>query len=143
MALQRIERTATDVLRPMRGLVAVLRAPETTTAPVARRRGDLRELVDRFGDATGIAVTLTVEDPVTSEVHRKAVQRVTQEALTNVRRHAARATRADVRVALRDSAVQVSIADDGDRLPTPQQRARAAASACSDCASEPPRSAAA
>ncbi|MEU7663822.1 sensor histidine kinase [Streptomyces lincolnensis] len=112
-----IERAATEALASMRRTVGVLRA--TGTEPGGHRPvGDLAgigELVDGFA-APGQRVTLhrdpSVPDDLPHEVQAAAF-RVVQEALTNVRRHAADAT--EVAVALRheNRRLEVTVADDG------------------------------
>ncbi|CAM5660061.1 sensor histidine kinase [Streptomyces aurantiogriseus] len=119
-----IERAATEALASMRRTVGVLR----DTGPEAADRrpvGDLAgiaELADRFG-VPGQRVTLdrdpAVHDDLPHEVQAAAF-RVVQEALTNVRRHAADA--AEVTVALRRDGdrLTVTVTDDGrggTRLP--------------------------
>lgn len=115
-ALGVIERTALEALESMRSLVSVLRVPGEQDA-VLRASGrwpaDLQELVDRFGRSTGLTTNLTVDAGPVPGAHQQAAQRVTQEALTNVRRHALGATRADVHVIQDRSALRVSVTDDG------------------------------
>ncbi|MCL8012129.1 sensor histidine kinase [Streptomyces sp. AS02] len=112
-----IERAATEALASMRRTVGVLR---DTDEEAAERRpvGDLAgiaELADGFASPVQ-QVTLrrdaAVSDDLPHEVQAAAF-RVVQEALTNVRRHAADASHVEVR--LRDDAgrLEVSVADDG------------------------------
>lgn len=111
-----IERAATEALASMRRTVGVLR----DTGEEADRRpvGDLAaiaELADGFASPVQ-QVTLrraaAVSDDLPHEVQAAAF-RVVQEALTNIRRHAADASHIEVR--LRDDAgrLEVSVADDG------------------------------
>ncbi len=74
----------------------------------------LREYLEVFGSRTGIAVELASEAGAIALPTDTAAQllRIAQEALTNVRRHA-RARRVSVRLAARDGAVELAIADDG------------------------------
>jgi signal transduction histidine kinase len=74
----------------------------------------LRGLVDDFGGRTRIQVGLEGPEalPAMAPEVEVAVYRVVQEALTNVARHA-RATRADVRLAIADGEVRVTVEDDG------------------------------
>ncbi|WP_425247350.1 sensor histidine kinase [Streptomyces sp. NEAU-NA10] len=119
-----IEGAATEALASMRRTVGLLR----DTGPEAADRrpvGDLAgiaELAERFG-VPGQRVTLhrdpAVPDDLPHEVQAAAF-RVAQEALTNVRRHAADA--AEVTVALRRDGdrLTVAVTDDGrggTRLP--------------------------
>jgi signal transduction histidine kinase len=111
-----IERAATEALASMRRTVGVLR--DTTEGADHRPVGDLAsvaELTGRFA-SPGQKVTLH-RDPAASDDLPHEVQaaafRVVQEALTNVRRHAADAT--EVTVELRDdgAALSVTVTDDG------------------------------
>ncbi|QOV33114.1 sensor histidine kinase [Streptomyces ferrugineus] len=112
-----IERAATEALASMRRTVGVLR----NTGPEAaghRPVGDLAgiaELIEGFalpGQHVVLRRDPAVSDDLPHEVQAAAF-RVVQEALTNVRRHAADATR--IEVSLRDDAgrLEVTVADDG------------------------------
>ncbi|MGI5379690.1 sensor histidine kinase [Streptomyces sp. CA-251387] len=112
-----IERAATEALASMRRTVGVLRDSGDEAAD-RRPVGDLAavaELTDGFASPVQ-QVTLrrdrAVSDDLPHEVQAAAF-RVVQEALTNIRRHAADATHVEVR--LRDCAgrLEVSVADDG------------------------------
>jgi signal transduction histidine kinase len=112
-----IERAATEALASMRRTVGVLR--DTGAEPAGHRPvGDLagiRELTEGFA-VPGQKVTLH-RDPWVAEGLPHELQaaafRVVQEALTNIRRHAADAT--EVAVALRcdDRSLEVTVTDDG------------------------------
>ncbi|WP_405734235.1 histidine kinase [Streptomyces sp. NBC_00028] len=126
-----IEGAATEALASMRRTVGVLR-DATGGAADHRPVGDLAgiaELTSRFanpgrshgqnpdqspGQGPGQTVTLRSDVPadLPHEVQAAAF-RVVQEALTNVRRHAADATRVDVRLRLDGGRLVVSVADDG------------------------------
>ncbi|MFC5212737.1 sensor histidine kinase [Streptomyces coerulescens] len=112
-----IERAATEALASMRRTVGVLRDAGdevTDRRPVGDLAG-IAELTDGFASPVQ-RVTLR-RDPAVSDALPHEVQaaafRVVQEALTNIRRHAADATHIEVR--LRDDAgrLEVSVADDG------------------------------
>ncbi|MDO0910086.1 histidine kinase [Streptomyces sp. DT2A-34] len=112
-----IERAATEALASMRRTVGVLR-DSGDEATDRRPVGDLAaiaELTDGFASPVQ-QVTLrrdpAVSDDLPHEVQAAAF-RVVQEALTNIRRHAADAMHVEVR--LRDYAgrLEVSVADDG------------------------------
>ncbi|KMS76192.1 histidine kinase [Streptomyces viridochromogenes] len=111
-----IERAATEALASMRRTVGVLR----DTGEDADRRpvGDLAGIADLTdGFASPVQRVTLHRDPAVSDDLPHEVQtsafRVVQEALTNIRRHAADA--AHVEVLLRDDAgrLVVSVADDG------------------------------
>ncbi|MGC9541257.1 sensor histidine kinase [Streptomyces sp. UG1] len=112
-----IERAATEALASMRRTVGVLRDTGSEAAdhrPVGDLAG-ITELTNAFASPVQ-QVTLrrdpTVSDDIPHEVQAAAF-RVVQEALTNIRRHAADA--AHIEVNLRDDAgrLAVSVADDG------------------------------
>lgn len=119
-ALTTIERTGIQALESMRCLVSVLRTPDPQQqAPrdAADWPADLQEMVDRFARSTGLTATLTLPAGHLPGPHQHAVHRVTQEALTNIRRHATGATRADIVISQEKSAVHVSISDNGQARP--------------------------
>ncbi|MFI6370598.1 sensor histidine kinase [Streptomyces sp. NPDC050546] len=112
-----IERAATEALASMRRTVGVLR---DTGAEAADRRpvGDLAgisDLVARF--ASPVQKSALHRDPAVSDDLPHEVQaaafRVVQEALTNVRRHAADATWVTVRLARPGDRLEVTVTDDG------------------------------
>ncbi|WP_317454182.1 sensor histidine kinase [Streptomyces sp. TRM68416] len=119
-----IERASAEALASMRRTVGLLRdAPnDDATGPVpAERRpiGDLPALaglVEDFGGPAGPKAVLCraadVPDDLPHEV-QAAAYRVVQEALTNVRRHAADATEVAVELAHQDHALRVTVRDDG------------------------------
>ncbi|WP_369208966.1 sensor histidine kinase [Streptomyces sp. PU-14G] len=123
--LAQIEEAGSQALGSMRAMVSSLR--DTAAPAPTRPPGDpqaLRDLVDEFG-GTGAQAELSL-DPRLAQLPLPpetgiTVQRVVQESLTNVRRHAAGATRVTVRVALRpDDTVEVGVTDDGrpDTVPS-------------------------
>ncbi|MFD3835821.1 sensor histidine kinase [Streptomyces sp. NPDC058642] len=109
-----IEGAATEALASMRRTVGVLRdADEADRRPVGDLAG-IEDLVERFGGPVH-KVALDrggVPDDLPHEVQAAAF-RVVQEALTNVRRHAADATEITVRLGLDGGRLTVSVADDG------------------------------
>ena len=115
--LSTIERAATEALASMRRTVGVLR--DTGTEPGGRRPvGDLAgigELIDGFA-VPGQRVTLrrdpAVPDDLPHEVQAAAF-RVVQEALTNVRRHAADATEVTVDLRCDGRRLHVAVTDNG------------------------------
>ncbi|KUO06361.1 sensor histidine kinase [Streptomyces caeruleatus] len=114
-----IERAATEALASMRRTVGVLRhTGDGTEAADHRPVGDLAgiaELADGFASPVQ-QVTLHRDPALTDDLPHEvqaAAFRVVQEALTNIRRHAADAAHVEVR--LRDDAghLEVSVTDDG------------------------------
>ncbi|MPY57868.1 sensor histidine kinase [Streptomyces spongiae] len=118
-----IERAATEALASMRRTVGVLREHDDETESADRRPvGDLAavtDLVDGFdgvGGVDGRKPVLhrepAVPDDLPHEVQAAAF-RVVQEALTNVRRHAADATEVTVGLRYAAGALEVVVRDDG------------------------------
>ncbi|MEU9121039.1 ATP-binding protein [Streptomyces sp. NPDC048506] len=129
--LAQIERAGSQAMGSMRAMVSDLR---DTTAPAATLPagglGGLRDLTREFS-AAGPPAALTL-DPQLADRRlppetTTAVHRVVQEALTNVRKHAAGASRVEVRVAVRPGApdrLEASVTDDGrGGTPTAGERA--------------------
>ncbi|EKX63037.1 histidine kinase [Streptomyces ipomoeae 91-03] len=119
-----IERAATEALASMRRTVGVLREHDDDQDEAADRRpvGDLAgidELVrgfDGVGGVDGRTARLyrdpSVPDDLPHEVQAAAF-RVAQEALTNVRRHAADATEVTVSLRYAHGDLEVAVRDDG------------------------------
>ncbi|WBB76414.1 histidine kinase [Micromonospora sp. WMMD1128] len=113
--------TGTAALADLRRLVAVLRQPDgvrddaalTAIEPSALPAA-LGATVDRARQA-GITVEADVDPAVGTldAVRGQAVLRLTQEALTNVAKHAGAAARARLTVSVVDGAVHWAVADDG------------------------------
>jgi signal transduction histidine kinase len=112
-ALTLIARTSKEALDELRATLAVVRrcddAPRTPGPGLAQ----LDALVDRLA-GTGVPITVQVTGerrdlPATVDL---AAYRVVQESLTNVLRHAGRAS-ASVHVAYRPDGVTVEVCDDG------------------------------
>ncbi|MBS1673597.1 MAG: hypothetical protein JSS74_06495 [Actinobacteria bacterium] len=88
-AVQAIERTGTDALRELRGLLGVLRTTDgDPSRSVPRGLSDLDHLVREFGDA-GLAVRLDRDGPEVSIPAGVdlAAYRIVQQALTNALAH--------------------------------------------------------
>ncbi|MFB7512771.1 sensor histidine kinase [Streptomyces sp. NPDC056144] len=121
-ALTTAQQVRTEAVRDLRALVHVLRAPGEAPHTPAAGVPELSALVDRMR-STELDVRLetsgsdlaSIPAPVSLAVHR-----IVQEALTNTARHA-EASWAEVTVRYdhgRDGQVQVTVTDDGSRLPT-------------------------
>ncbi|MGW0706181.1 sensor histidine kinase [Streptomyces sp. NPDC002643] len=117
-----IERAATEALASMRRTVGVLREHDDDTEADRRPVGDLAaidELVrgfDGVGGVDGRTARLdrapSLPDDLPHEVQTAAF-RVAQEALTNVRRHAADATEVTVSLRYARGDLEVAVRDDG------------------------------
>jgi signal transduction histidine kinase len=120
--LRNIETSATEALASMRRTVGLLReAPDDGAAAgsASRPLGDLAALlglVAGFGGPVGPKVVVhrdpAVPDDLPPEV-QAAAYRVVQEALTNVRRHAADADEVTVDLVHDGRALTVTVRDDG------------------------------
>lgn len=116
--LEAISRTSKEALDELRATLAVFReADDPGSREPAPNVNDLDALAERMTRA-GLDVVLRVSgeqaDPPAAV--RLAAYRIVQESLTNVLRHAGRAT-ATVDVDYRDGAVDVEINDDGRARP--------------------------
>ena len=118
-----IEHAATQALDSMRLTVGILRDGPEQTARLqpgeSRPVGDLNalaELVDSFSGPTGLKAELHRDASLPRNLPHEvqaAAYRVTQEALTNVRRHAADATEVTVALAHADDTLRVTVCDNG------------------------------
>jgi len=115
-ALAAIKTASAEALREVRAVLGVLR-PEEEAAPRQPALG-LDRLADLTADA-GLAVTTTVvgeRRDLPAEVDR-AAYRIVQEALTNVRRHAAAGVSATVAVEYAEAELRLSVRNDGPLAP--------------------------
>lgn len=105
------ERTARENLDEARSLVAELRPTPLQAASLAEA---LSRLTNRFADETAVTARFAVTgEPRPLDGSSEVVLlRVVQEALTNVRRHAA-ATAVDVALRYGSAGVEVRVSDDG------------------------------
>ncbi|MFF2277040.1 sensor histidine kinase [Agromyces sp. NPDC058126] len=130
-SLSTIESSAREAVDELHGLLGTLRgdadtgplvlddapapaAVEATTSTSTRGIARLDELVRESADG-GLPVTLAIvgEPRPVSPVVDLSAYRITQEALTNVRKHAGAAATAEVRVRWTDTALEVEITNSG------------------------------
>lgn len=113
-ALTVVEESAHTAVTELRQLVHTLRTPdeeESSTAVGIAQLGALVAEAQRAGVPTTLIVAGDTRPlPMLVDV---ALFRVTQEALTNVRKHAGRGAEAVVRLRFEADAVEVEISDDG------------------------------
>jgi signal transduction histidine kinase len=117
-ALAAIKTASSEALREVRAVLGVLR-PEEEAAPRQPAPG-LGRLTDLTADA-GLPVTTTTvgeRRELPAEVDR-AAYRIVQEALTNVRRHAAPGSAATVSVTYAVNEIRLSIRNDGPAAKDP------------------------
>jgi signal transduction histidine kinase len=112
-ALQQVEETGRQTLAEMRHLVGILRVDEGVNRQPLPRLERLPALVDE-ARAGGLTVALEVEGPVVGLPAglELAAYRLIQEALTNVRKHAAGA-HAQVRLCYEPDRLRIEVSDDG------------------------------
>jgi signal transduction histidine kinase len=111
-ALTAIKTASAEALREVRAVLGVLR-PEEEAAPRQPALG-LERLDELTADAGLPVRTTTIGErrPLPAEVDR-AAYRIVQEALTNVRKHAAGGSGADVTIEYARTALRLSIRNDG------------------------------
>jgi len=119
-ALTAIKTASAEALREVRAVLGVLR-PEEEAAPRQPALG-LDRLADLTADA-GLEVTTTITGErrsLPAEVDR-AAYRIVQEALTNVRRHAAPGSAAEVGIEYAPGELRLAVRNDGAADPTPDE----------------------
>jgi signal transduction histidine kinase len=111
--LKAIKEEASRTLVEMRSIVGVLRQGDDEPSP-QKTMHDLERLLADGAPQPPVELELVgALDDVAPSI-QTAVFRIAQEATTNARRHARRATRIHVRVEEDDRDVTVTVADDGD-----------------------------
>jgi len=103
-----------EALNELRSTVATLRTPVEADLQL---RSSLMRLITYFEQATGLTVHRVLPDkmPDLPDAHRLALYRATQEALTNIQKHA-RASQVWLVLTVQDSAVTLLVGDDGKGL---------------------------
>jgi signal transduction histidine kinase len=125
-----VHRTGTAALADLRRLVAVLRDPDAARGDAALTAIDPSALPAALDGAvemarrTGLVIDAEIADAVGAidAVRGLAVLRLTQEALTNVAKHAGPAARVRLRVDVTDGDLRWEVSDDGggpDAIPPP------------------------
>ncbi|WP_203712761.1 sensor histidine kinase [Asanoa siamensis] len=115
-ALETINREAARTLAEMRAMVTALRDPGQQPATAPRRRiADLARLATDGTAAPRVGVRLHGDLTNLPPAVEGAVYRVTQESITNARRHARQATRVEVEVTGDATDVRLTVRDDGAR----------------------------
>jgi signal transduction histidine kinase len=130
-SLSAIESSAREAVDELHGLLGTLRGAETSELPVSSldqladdepaQTSTSTRGFDRIDDlvaestAAGLPTTLAIvgEPRNASPIIGLSAYRITQEALTNVRKHAGAAATADVRLRWSDDAVEVEVANTG------------------------------
>ena len=106
-----IETAGSEALTAMRRVVGLLRdTDDVVSSAMGPER--LGELVERF-DGPAVRLRLPEGEPVWPHEVTSTVYRIVQESLTNVARHAPRASSVEVSVGQDRSAITVEVVDDG------------------------------
>jgi signal transduction histidine kinase len=112
-ALVTIEDAATRALLEMRTMVGVLRASQDAEFAPQPGVADLERLTSGLASHPQVQVTLSGELEDLSPAVGTAIYRLTQESITNARRHARHATRVSVVVVGDAEDVRLTVDDDG------------------------------
>lgn len=133
-ALDRIEEAGTEALVAMRRLVRSMRSnvdvteQATTEQATTDLDADLRRLAEAGRHGVPTELELRIPPDIPQEVARSA-QRLVQESLTNVGKHAAGATRVAVLAEVLDGELHVRVSDNGHKEdPRPGDEAAAQSS---------------
>lgn len=104
-----------EALSELRRTVARMRMPLESGLSLAQA---LERLVSSFEEATQLPVNILLPEdmPDLPENHRLAIFRITQEALTNIQRHA-QARQVWLQIHCQDEQVQLLVGDDGPGFP--------------------------
>jgi signal transduction histidine kinase len=113
--LEEIKRTARTTMEDMRKLLGLLRPSDT--GEIEHARGSLSHLDQMIAECRAAGLTVEVDrtgdDLGLPPIVDQAAYRITQEALTNVLKHAGPGAVANVRLAFDPKGVDVEVTDDG------------------------------
>ena len=118
-ALRVIEREASRTLAELRLMVGDLREREGAALAPQPGLGELEGLARSVGDRPRVELHLTGDLGDVGPSVSAAIYRITQESITNARRHARHVTRVEVRVAGDRDWVRLTVSDDGAGTATP------------------------
>ncbi|MER7133476.1 sensor histidine kinase [Streptosporangium saharense] len=113
-ALRVIEAEAAQALAEMRAMVHVLRRNTPVDLAPGRSIADLSQLESPGQSGPSVRVEIEGDVAGLSPAVEAAVYRLSQESVTNARRHARHATHVLVRVSADDTSVRLRVSDDGD-----------------------------
>jgi signal transduction histidine kinase len=116
-ALRLIDAEAAQALDEMRTLVRVLRRNQPVELAPSPSIGDLEQLAGPSRSGPRVEVEISGDLADVPPAVGAAIYRLAQESVTNARRHAHRATRIEVRVAVDDTSVRLRVSDDGETGP--------------------------
>ena len=112
-ALAVIEDAATRTLTELRAIVGLLRAEQNTAFAPQPGVADVEDLGNDDGARPRVEVKMTGDLDDLSPAVSAAIYRLSQESITNARRHARHATQVTVTVTGESDYVQLTIDDDG------------------------------
>lgn len=114
-ALASVETSAREALTELRQLLDTLRTPQADTPGESTVTWDAAEQLIAHANANGLPTTFTVVGTTRDlpDLVQVNLYRITQEALTNARRHGGPSATADVRVRYADDAVELEITNTG------------------------------
>ncbi|MFF0745711.1 sensor histidine kinase [Streptomyces sp. NPDC004111] len=127
LALERIERAGLNALASMDRTITMLHGDDASTTDALPGLPQLPTLVAEFSAAGGTRARLDLPPDAEQALSREAgaaAYRIVVEALTNVRRHAPRATRADIVLTPTPTAVELTVTNDRSGRARPGSRAR-------------------
>lgn len=109
---QSIVQDLNNIIESIRGYIRDLRRPTDVQSSTFHQQ--IANLAEHFRDFSGVGVALSVSEelPALTDAQRHSLSQIIREALANVARHA-KATRAEVTVAVEDEDLYVTVRDDG------------------------------
>jgi signal transduction histidine kinase len=129
LALERIEKAGLNALASMDRTLTMLHGDDASTTDALPGLPQLPTLVEEFSSAGGTQAHLHLDlPPDTAEALSResgaAAYRIVIEALTNIRRHAPQATRADITLTTTPTTLELTVTNDHSTRPTRTAKSR-------------------
>jgi signal transduction histidine kinase len=118
-AMAMVERSASVALDEMRQMVGALRYHDGPVLTPLEGIAELEDLAQNGTAGPDVEVSIVGEYATIAAPVQTALYRIAQEAVTNARRHATNASRVMVTVVVTADAIDLCVANDGDRARTP------------------------